>query len=82
VNLQDAAHVNLISPWSITLGLLALLVAGVTAWAAWERRVVIGFRRSRRFAVEASVSASAASDDATGDATVDPGTSRKDKPQN
>ena len=88
VNLQAAAHVNLISPWSITLGLLALLVAGVTAWAAWERRVVIGFRRSRRFASEASASASApatsgdAAADATGDDMVDPGTSRKDKPQN
>lgn len=45
-NLQAPTAVKIISPDSLTAVLAALLLAGVAAWAAWERRVVIGQRRS------------------------------------
>jgi hypothetical protein len=47
VNLQEAAHGALVQPWSVLLAALALFVAGVAGWAAWERRVVVGYRRAR-----------------------------------
>jgi hypothetical protein len=47
VNQQPANTVGLVSPTGLMLALVALLVAGVAAWAAWERRVVIGFQRHR-----------------------------------
>jgi hypothetical protein len=49
VNQQPAAHISPIQTASITLALLALLVSGIAGWAAWERRVVIGYRRARLF---------------------------------
>jgi hypothetical protein len=47
VNLQQATIIPLIGPWSELLALLVLIGAGFVGWAAWERRVVIGFRRSQ-----------------------------------
>jgi hypothetical protein len=47
VNLQESAPVKVVGTWSVVLTLLTLLVAGLAAWAAWEHRVVVGFRRSR-----------------------------------
>jgi hypothetical protein len=46
------------------LTLLALFVAGMAAWVAWERRIVVGWRRSRRLldAGSGSSADSAASD--------------------
>ncbi|HEX7491561.1 MAG TPA: phospholipid carrier-dependent glycosyltransferase [Candidatus Limnocylindrales bacterium] len=46
-NLQQAITIPLLNPWSEILALLVLVVAGFVGWAAWERRVVVGFRRSR-----------------------------------
>ncbi len=47
VNLQESAPVKLIGTWSILLTMFTLLVAGLAAWAAWEHRVVVGYRRSK-----------------------------------
>ena len=88
VNLQEAAHVALIQPFSILLGMVALLVAGVAGWAAWERRVVVGYRRARALAAAGSdtsesVAASGtlpAQDESSADTAGDG--SRKDKPEN
>jgi hypothetical protein len=57
VNLQPANSVGLVSSTGLTLALVALLVAGVAAWAAWERRVVIGYRRYRLLSAGAEASA-------------------------
>ena len=53
VNQQVSSPVKLIGSWSLLLTLVALFVAGFFAWAAWERRVVVGFRRWQRVYVEA-----------------------------
>jgi LysM repeat protein/4-amino-4-deoxy-L-arabinose transferase-like glycosyltransferase len=45
VNLQQSNAVGLTSTMGLTLAMGAVLVAGVAAWVAWERRVVVGFRR-------------------------------------
>jgi hypothetical protein len=91
VNLQQAVHISPIQSTSIELALVALLVAGIAGWVAWERRVVIGFRRSRWFSVGRE--AAAVEDGAPGStppidesADLSAGTtagaaSRKDKPQ-
>jgi hypothetical protein len=87
VNLQEAAHVALIQPISILLAMVALLVAVVAGWAAWERRIVIGYRRARGLAAGGETSESAAAsgtlpapDESSADAAIDG--SRKDKPEN
>jgi hypothetical protein len=59
VNLQPANSVGLVSATGLTLALVALLVAGVAAWAAWERRLVIGYRRHRLLSAGAATSAEA-----------------------
>jgi hypothetical protein len=46
VNLQPALGVKTVSGQTIVLSLAVLLVAGVAAWVAWERRRVIGYRRA------------------------------------
>jgi hypothetical protein len=56
VNLQQAASVQVIGAWSIMLIMLTLLGAGFVAWAAWERRIVIGYRRARRLSDAAEAS--------------------------
>jgi hypothetical protein len=91
VNLQPAAHISPIGSTSIELALVALLVAGLAGWIAWERRVVIGFRRSRWFSGEREAAAvqddapdSTAPTDESADLSADtiPGAaSRKDKPE-
>jgi dolichyl-phosphate-mannose--protein O-mannosyl transferase len=53
-NLQPAAVVPLLSPLSEMLALLVLIVAGFVGWAAWERRVVVGFRRAHRDAARSA----------------------------
>ncbi len=60
VNLQPGNPVALTSGWPLAVA--ALLVAGFAAWAAWERRVVIGYRLSGRLPMAAQASAA----DATG----------------
>jgi hypothetical protein len=93
VNLQAAAQVSPASATGLTLALGALLVAGAAAWVAWERRVVIGYRRSGRFAAEPEATAatdlaapgSTPSVDGPTDASPAadaPRGSRKDKPEN
>jgi dolichyl-phosphate-mannose--protein O-mannosyl transferase len=69
VNLQPGNPVSLTS--GLPLALAALLVAGFAAWAAWERRVVIGYRLSHRLSISTEVSASdaTASDATASDAT-------------
>jgi hypothetical protein len=47
VNQQEGASVQLFGPSSILLTMVALVVAGFFAWAAWERRVVVGYRQRR-----------------------------------
>jgi hypothetical protein len=51
VNLQEAASVPLISPTSLACAALALIAAAIAGWAAWERRVVVGYRRAGRLGV-------------------------------
>jgi len=93
VNLQAAAQVSPASATGLTLALGALLVAGAAAWVAWERRVVIGYRRSGRFAAEPEATAAtdlaAPGSTPSVDASTDtspardaPRGSRKDKPEN
>jgi hypothetical protein len=45
VNLQPAASVPLISNWTILLTVVILGVAALAAYAAWIRRVIVGYRR-------------------------------------
>jgi hypothetical protein len=54
VNLQVAASVKLFSTWSLVMTMVALFVAGFFAWAAWEHRIVVGYRRWRRLTGGAS----------------------------
>jgi hypothetical protein len=66
VNQQVSASIPLISPTSLSYAALALTVAGIAGWAAWERRVVMGYRRAGRpgnGAAEAAASAGTASDE-------------------
>jgi hypothetical protein len=51
-NLQPSSSVSPFGTWSIALAMVALLVAGAVAWAAWERRVVMGLRRGRLLAID------------------------------
>jgi hypothetical protein len=59
VNGQESNPVGLVSATGLTLALVALLVAGVAAWAVWERRLVIGYRRHRLLSAGAETSAEA-----------------------
>ena len=54
VNLQVAASVKLFGTWSLVMTMVALFVAGFFAWAAWEHRIVVGYRRWRRLTGGAS----------------------------
>ncbi|HEX7591601.1 MAG TPA: hypothetical protein VF375_06575, partial [Candidatus Limnocylindrales bacterium] len=91
VNLQQAAVISLMGPYSELLALLVLVVAGFVGWAAWERRVVIGFRRSQKENAEipdvAVTTATTGADTSGPDAALasdagvgGPRGSRKDKP--
>jgi hypothetical protein len=68
VNLQVSESVKLISVYGISLTLLALFVAGMAAWVAWERRIVVGWRRSRRLLDAGPGSGSDAPSDSAADA--------------
>jgi hypothetical protein len=46
-NLQTGISVPLFSSWALAVSMFTLLVAGLVAWAAWERRVVVGYRREK-----------------------------------
>jgi hypothetical protein len=48
VNLQQAVNIKLVDATSLSYTALALAVAGIAGWAAWERRVVLGYRRAGR----------------------------------
>ena len=54
-NLQVSTAVKLVSLDSVGAVLAALLVAGVAAWAAWERRVAVGWRRAAPVAEPADI---------------------------
>jgi hypothetical protein len=47
VNLQISNAVSVTGIYAISSALLALFVACMAAWVAWERRIVVGWRRSR-----------------------------------
>jgi hypothetical protein len=47
VNLQESKGVALISPATMSVALFALVLAGIAGWAAWEHRLVVGYRRAR-----------------------------------
>jgi hypothetical protein len=47
VNQQISASVGSIGIYGLSSALLALFVAAIAAWVAWERRIVVGWRRSR-----------------------------------
>ena len=93
-NLQPSTPVSPLGTWSIALAVFAMLVAGAVAWAAWERRVVIGFRRwrLRSSRTEVLAVAEAAGGDTAELGSVEPGSalastdaaapkrSRKDEP--
>jgi hypothetical protein len=70
VNLQPGLSVKIVSSSTIMLSLVVLLVAGVAAWAAWERRAVIGYRRAKLLAGEAD-----------GGTDADAKSSREDRPE-
>jgi hypothetical protein len=69
VNLQPSVSVGVVGTYALSCALVALFVACVAAWVAWERRIVVGWRRSRSLLGSGSaVSAgSAASESATDD---------------
>ena len=48
VNQQVSSAVSATGVYAISSALLALFVACMAAWVAWERRIVVGWRRSRR----------------------------------
>jgi hypothetical protein len=89
-NLQQAQVISLLNPYSEGLALLVLVVAGFVGWAAWEHRVVVGFRRAKAEGGEVAGvigvpgAAESPSEPASAPA-VEPGaagphSSRKDKP--
>jgi nitrogen fixation-related uncharacterized protein len=71
VNLQEASSVKLFGSWSILMTMVALLVAGFFAWAAWEHRVVVGYRRWKRIAGGSSGAENAGGENAGGEPAVD-----------
>ena len=72
VNLQEASSVKLFGTWSILMTMVALFVAGFFAWAAWEHRIVVGYRRWKRIAGGSS-GAEGADGEGAVDAPVDGG---------
>jgi hypothetical protein len=48
VNLQQSGHIGLFSLNTATTAGFVLFAAGIAAWVAWERRVVVGFRDAKR----------------------------------
>jgi hypothetical protein len=60
VNLQQAVNTKLVDATSLSYTALALAVAGIAGWAAWERRVVLGYRRAGRPGSGAAEAAEAA----------------------
>jgi Dolichyl-phosphate-mannose-protein mannosyltransferase/C-terminal four TMM region of protein-O-mannosyltransferase len=47
VNLQESSPISLTTPLTATMSILALTVAVIAGWAAWERRVGVGYRRAK-----------------------------------
>jgi hypothetical protein len=47
VNLQESSSISLTTPLTATMSILALTVAVIAGWAAWERRVGVGYRRAK-----------------------------------
>jgi dolichyl-phosphate-mannose--protein O-mannosyl transferase len=72
VNLQVASSVKLFGTWSVLMTMVALFVAGFFAWAAWEHRVVVGYRRWKRVTggTRGADGTSATGGDAAPDATA------------
>ncbi|HJX67219.1 MAG TPA: phospholipid carrier-dependent glycosyltransferase, partial [Candidatus Limnocylindrales bacterium] len=72
VNLQQAVSIKLVDATSLSYTALALAVAGIAGWAAWERRVVLGYRRAGRpGSGAAELTAGAAATDESGEAAAD-----------
>jgi hypothetical protein len=78
-NLQPAQKIQLVGPFSEMLALVVLIVAGFVGWAAWERRMVIGFRRSQREKAETIETAEIAAPAVPGPDGA-PASDTKDKP--
>jgi hypothetical protein len=83
VNLQPSAAVGIGGTYALSFVLVALFVACVAAGVAWERRIVVGWRRSRLLLGpdSAAPAGSAASDGATGDSKSNSPASTKDSSQ-
>jgi hypothetical protein len=83
VNLQPSAAVGIGGTYAISSVLVALFVACVAAWVAWERRIVVGWRRSRLLlgAGPAAPAGPAASEGATDDSKSNSPASTKDSSQ-
>jgi hypothetical protein len=64
-NLQTAQTFPILGTASLSLSLVALLVAGIAAWAAWERRVAMGYWRAHPPAVAPALATQAAPGPAT-----------------
>jgi hypothetical protein len=83
VNLQPSAAVGIGGTYAISSVLVALFVACVAAWVAWERRIVVGWRRSRLLlgAGPAAPAGPVASEGATDDSKSNSPASTKDSSQ-
>ena len=83
VNLQPSAVVGIGGVYAIGSAVGALFVACMAAWVAWERRVVVGWRRSRLLlgAGSAASAGPAASEGAMDDSKSTSSASTKDSSQ-
>jgi hypothetical protein len=66
VNQQVSDTVSATGVYALSSALLALFVACVAAWVAWERRIVVGWRRSRLLDAGSAADAESAPGDIDG----------------
>ncbi len=46
-NLQESQGVGLVTSATVTVTVFVLALAGIASWVAWERRLVVGYRRAQ-----------------------------------